>query len=141
MLSLALAATALWLLWLLAGRSLAAALAVGGLTGGLVEVLAIRPRLPARLRPAAVAMAVTLALAAIGAPRILAAPAAMIGFAGPRVIKDTTQAELPPGFQTAEFLLDHGLIDAIVTRQEMKSQLISYLDFMTYEKQRLADNP
>ena len=44
----------------------------------------------------------------------------MIGFAGPRVIKDTTQAELPPGFQTAEFLLDHGLIDAIVPRKEMK---------------------
>jgi acetyl-CoA carboxylase carboxyl transferase subunit beta len=43
---------------------------------------------------------------------ILAEPGAMIGFAGPRVIKDTTQAELPPGFPTAEFLLDHGLIDA-----------------------------
>ena len=42
---------------------------------------------------------------------ILAEPGAFIGFAGPRVIKDTTQAELPPGFQTAEFLLDHGLID------------------------------
>ena len=42
---------------------------------------------------------------------IIAEPGAMIGFAGPRVIKDTTQAELPPGFQTAEFLLDHGLID------------------------------
>ena len=47
---------------------------------------------------------------------ILAEPGAMIGFAGPRVIKDTTQAELPPGFQTAEFLLEHGLIDAIVSR-------------------------
>ena len=65
---------------------------------------------------------------------ILAEPAAMIGFAGPRVIKDTTQAELPPGFQTAEFLLDHGLIDAIVSRREMKQQLISYLDFLTHHK-------
>ena len=62
---------------------------------------------------------------------IIAEPGAMIGFAGPRVIKDTTQAELPPGFQTAEFLLDHGLIDAIVPRKEMKKQLIEYLDFMT----------
>jgi acetyl-CoA carboxylase carboxyl transferase subunit beta len=62
---------------------------------------------------------------------IIAEPGAMIGFAGPRVIKDTTQAELPPGFQTAEFLLDRGLIDAIVPRKEMKSQLIAYLDFMT----------
>ena len=62
---------------------------------------------------------------------IIAEPGAMIGFAGPRVIKDTTQAELPPGFQTAEFLLDHGLIDAIVSRKDMKQQLGDYLSFMT----------
>src|SRR5262245_66177586 len=52
---------------------------------------------------------------------IIAEPGAMIGFAGPRVIKDTTQAELPPGFQTAEFVLDHGLIDAIVPRKDLKA--------------------
>ena len=62
---------------------------------------------------------------------ILAEPKAMIGFAGPRVIKDTTQAELPPGFQTAEFLLDHGLIDVIVPRKEMKERLIEYLHYVT----------
>jgi acetyl-CoA carboxylase carboxyl transferase subunit beta len=61
---------------------------------------------------------------------ILAEPGAMIGFAGPRVIKDTTQAELPAGFQTAEFLLDHGLIDAIIPRKELKSRIITYLSFM-----------
>ncbi len=61
---------------------------------------------------------------------ILAEPGAMIGFAGPRVIKDTTQAELPPGFQTAEFLLEHGLIDAIVPRQELKERLSSYLGYL-----------
>jgi acetyl-CoA carboxylase carboxyl transferase subunit beta len=61
---------------------------------------------------------------------IIAEPCAMIGFAGPRVIKDTTQAELPPGFQTAEFLLDHGLIDAIVPRKEIKEKLAYYLDFL-----------
>ncbi|MEI6392825.1 MAG: acetyl-CoA carboxylase, carboxyltransferase subunit beta [Verrucomicrobiota bacterium] len=61
---------------------------------------------------------------------IIAEPGAMIGFAGPRVIKDTTQAELPPGFQTAEFLLDHGLIDAIVSRKEMKPRLIGYLTYL-----------
>jgi acetyl-CoA carboxylase carboxyl transferase subunit beta len=61
---------------------------------------------------------------------IIAEPGAMIGFAGPRVIKDTTQAELPPGFQTAEFLLEHGLIDAIVSRKEMKSRLITYLGYL-----------
>src|ERR1043165_8882744 len=69
---------------------------------------------------------------------ILAEPAAMIGFAGPRVIKDTTQAELPPGFQTAEFLLDHGLIDAIVPRPQMKQQLIDYLDFLTAGRKEKA---
>ena len=61
---------------------------------------------------------------------ILAEPAAMIGFAGPRVIKDTTQAELPHGFQTAEFLLEHGLIDSIVPRREMKARLIEYLAYL-----------
>src|SRR5881392_4071142 len=69
---------------------------------------------------------------------IIAEPGAMIGFAGPRVIKDTTQAELPPGFQTAEFLLDHGLIDAIVPRKEMKTQLIAYLNFLTAGKKVAA---
>jgi len=62
---------------------------------------------------------------------IIAEPGAMIGFAGPRVIKDTTQAELPPGFQTAEFLLDHGLIDAIISRKEMKARLSEYLDYLS----------
>jgi acetyl-CoA carboxylase carboxyl transferase subunit beta len=61
---------------------------------------------------------------------IVAEPGAMIGFAGPRVIKDTTQSELPTGFQTAEFLLDHGLIDAIVPRKELKEQLSYYLEYL-----------
>jgi acetyl-CoA carboxylase carboxyl transferase subunit beta len=69
---------------------------------------------------------------------IIAEPGAMIGFAGPRVIKDTTQAELPPGFQTAEFLLDHGLIDAIVSRKEMKSKLIEYLGYLTAGNRQAA---
>jgi acetyl-CoA carboxylase carboxyl transferase subunit beta len=62
---------------------------------------------------------------------IIAEPGAMIGFAGPRVIKDTTQAELPPGFQTAEFLVERGLIDAIVHRKELKARLAFYLDFLS----------
>ncbi|MDR3378281.1 MAG: acetyl-CoA carboxylase, carboxyltransferase subunit beta [Verrucomicrobiae bacterium] len=65
---------------------------------------------------------------------ILAEPAALIGFAGPRVIKDTTHAELPPGFQTAEFLLERGLIDATVPRKEMKEQLMRYLDYFAAGK-------
>jgi acetyl-CoA carboxylase carboxyl transferase subunit beta len=69
---------------------------------------------------------------------ILAEPGAMIGFAGPRVIESTTQSELPPGFQTAEFLLDHGLIDAIVARGEMKARLCSYLEFLMLGREQLA---
>ena len=68
---------------------------------------------------------------------ILAEPGAMIGFAGPRVIKDTTQAELPPGFQTAEFLRDRGLIDAIVSREEMKARLIGYLDYLMVRQRQV----
>ena len=67
---------------------------------------------------------------------ILAEPGAMIGFAGPRVIKDTTHTELPPGFQTAEFLMDHGLIDAIVSRNQMKERLVYFLDFLTTAKRQ-----
>ncbi len=69
---------------------------------------------------------------------ILAEPGAMIGFAGPRVIESTTQSELPPGFQTAEFLLDHGLIDSIVPRAEMKARLCSYLEYLMVGREQLA---
>jgi acetyl-CoA carboxylase carboxyl transferase subunit beta len=54
---------------------------------------------------------------------ILAEPGALIGFAGPRVIKDTTKQTLPAGFQTAEFLLKHGLVDQIVPRTELRDRL------------------
>src|SRR6478735_897695 len=56
---------------------------------------------------------------------ILAEPGAMIGFAGARVIKETTKQTLPAGFQTSEFLLKHGLVDQIVSRLEMKDRLTS----------------
>jgi acetyl-CoA carboxylase carboxyl transferase subunit beta len=69
---------------------------------------------------------------------ILAEPGAMIGFAGPRVIESTTQSELPPGFQTAEFLIEHGLIDAIVPRLEMKARLCSYLEFLLEGREQQA---
>ena len=61
---------------------------------------------------------------------IIAEPKAMIGFAGARVIKETTHQDLPPGFQTTEFLEEHGLIDIIVHRRKMREtlgQLIRYL--------------
>lgn len=58
---------------------------------------------------------------------ILAEPKALIGFAGPRVIEQTIKQQLPPGFQRAEFLLEHGMIDAIVERKKMKATLASLL--------------
>ena len=60
---------------------------------------------------------------------ILAEPAAMVGFAGARVIKDTTQAELPPGFQTSEFLLEAGFIDRIVHRKDLRSEIGRVIDY------------
>jgi acetyl-CoA carboxylase carboxyl transferase subunit beta len=60
----------------------------------------------------------------------LAEPKAMIGFAGPRVIRETTHQDLPSGFQTAEFLRDHGLIDRIVHRKEMRGTLSSLLSHL-----------
>jgi acetyl-CoA carboxylase carboxyl transferase subunit beta len=61
---------------------------------------------------------------------ILAEPKCMIGFAGPRVVKETTHSDLPPGFQTAEFMMEHGLVDSIVPRSEMKSTLSRLLRYL-----------
>jgi len=65
---------------------------------------------------------------------ILAEPGALIGFAGARVIKETTKQTLPAGFQTAEFLLKHGLIDQIVSRLEMRDRLTSILQALHTHK-------
>ncbi|MDQ5980398.1 MAG: acetyl-CoA carboxylase carboxyl transferase subunit beta [Verrucomicrobiota bacterium] len=65
---------------------------------------------------------------------ILAEPGAMIGFAGARVIKETTKQSLPAGFQTSEFLLKHGLVDQIVSRLEMKDRLTSLLQALHTHK-------
>jgi len=62
---------------------------------------------------------------------ILSEPGALIGFAGPRVIKQTIGQDLPPGFQRAEFLLEKGFIDHIVTRSEMKATLSNLLNMLT----------
>jgi acetyl-CoA carboxylase carboxyl transferase subunit beta len=64
---------------------------------------------------------------------ILAEPKAMIGFAGPRVIKDTIRAELPAGFQRTEFLLEHGMIDLIVGRKDLRHTLASLLEMLRTE--------
>ena len=61
---------------------------------------------------------------------IMAEPGALIGFAGQRVIKQTIGADLPEGFQRAEFLLEHGLIDMVVKREDMKKTLSDLLVLM-----------
>ena len=58
---------------------------------------------------------------------IIAEPEALIGFAGPRVIKETTQQDLPEGFQTSEFLLERGLVDIIVSRLEIRDRMINLM--------------
>jgi len=61
----------------------------------------------------------------------IAEPGALIGFAGPRVIEQTIRQKLPEGFQRSEFLLEHGMLDAVVPRKELKSYIARALDFMT----------
>jgi acetyl-CoA carboxylase carboxyl transferase subunit beta len=60
----------------------------------------------------------------------IAEPGALIGFAGPRVVKETIGKDLPKGFQTAEFVLEHGFLDFIVDRRELKAKLAQLLGFL-----------
>lgn len=60
---------------------------------------------------------------------IIAEPRAMIGFAGPRVIEQTIKQQLPAGFQRAEFLLEHGMLDMLVERKRLKEVLTKLLEF------------
>ena len=71
---------------------------------------------------------VTASFAALG-DIILAEPKALIGFAGPRVIQETIRSELPPGFQRSEFLLQHGFVDRIVHRLQMRDELARILEY------------
>ena len=61
---------------------------------------------------------------------IIAEPGCMIGFAGPRVVKETTHQDLPPGFQTAEFMMKHGLVDMIVHRGDIRDRIGGLLSYM-----------
>ncbi len=72
---------------------------------------------------------VTASFATIGDVN-LAEPKCMIGFAGPRVVKETTHQNLPPGFQTAEFMMEHGLVDDIVARKDLRGKLGKLLAYM-----------
>ncbi|MBI3234503.1 MAG: acetyl-CoA carboxylase carboxyltransferase subunit beta [Bacteroidetes bacterium] len=70
----------------------------------------------------------------------IAEPEALIGFAGPRVIKETIGKDLPKGFQSSEFLLEHGFVDFIVQRTEMKQKLAQLLDLLADRKPIVADS-
>jgi acetyl-CoA carboxylase carboxyl transferase subunit beta len=61
----------------------------------------------------------------------IAEPGALIGFAGPRVIEQTIRQKLPEGFQRSEFMLEHGFLDAVVHRKELKSYLANALEMLT----------
>jgi len=65
-------------------------------------------------------------------------PGALIGFAGPRVIEQTIRQKLPPGFQRSEFLLEHGMLDAVVRRKEMKAYIARALEFMAGDSRQSA---
>lgn len=73
---------------------------------------------------------VTASFASLG-DIIIAEPNALIGFAGPRVIEQTIGQQLPPGAQKSEFLLEHGMIDCIVKRHELKQKLMELIEFLT----------
>lgn len=66
----------------------------------------------------------------------IAEPGALIGFAGPRVVRDTTGKDLPEGFQTSEFLLEHGFLDFIAHRKELKNKINQYIDLITNQPLR-----
>jgi acetyl-CoA carboxylase carboxyl transferase subunit beta len=66
----------------------------------------------------------------------IAEPGALIGFAGPRVVKDTTGKDLPEGFQTSEFLLEHGFLDFITHRKDLKNKINLYLDLILNQEVR-----
>lgn len=65
---------------------------------------------------------------------MIAEPGALLGFAGPRVIQNTIKQELPPGFQRSEFLLEHGMIDMVVSRKELKSTITRVFDLLGVKK-------
>ncbi len=83
---------------------------------------------------------VTASFASVG-DIIIAEPKALIGFAGPRVIEQTIRQKLPKDFQRSEFLLEHGMIDAVVDRREMRAFIIKALSFMLNPEAQLPANP
>lgn len=82
---------------------------------------------------------VTASFASLG-DVIIAEPGALIGFAGPRVIQQTIKQDLPDGFQRSEFLLEHGMVDMIVHRMELKGAIVRVLDFFSDDARDRAED-
>jgi acetyl-CoA carboxylase carboxyl transferase subunit beta len=80
---------------------------------------------------------VTASFAMLGDVNI-AEPKALIGFAGPRVIEQTIRQKLPEGFQRSEFLLEHGMLDVVVDRRELKDVIVRMLRFATTSRAEMA---
>ena len=71
---------------------------------------------------------------------IIAEPKALIGFAGPRVIEQTIRQKLPKGFQRSEFLLEHGMVDMVVDRRQLRDTIVRMLDFMMNDEMKIDSN-
>lgn len=71
---------------------------------------------------------------------VMAEPKALIGFAGPRVIEQTVREQLPEGFQRAEFLLDKGAIDMVVSRKDMKNEIVRIVTLLMRQASEAVDN-
>lgn len=71
----------------------------------------------------------------------IAEPGALVGFAGPRVIEQTINQELPPGFQSSEFLLEHGQVDMVVPRSQMRKTLVNIFDFFSSIERPVEEKP
>jgi hypothetical protein len=69
----------------------------------------------------------------------IAEPGALVGFAVPRVIEQTINQELPPGFQSSEFLLEHGQVDKVVPRSQMRKTLIGIFDFFSSAERQVEE--
>jgi acetyl-CoA carboxylase carboxyl transferase subunit beta len=69
----------------------------------------------------------------------IAEPGALIGFAGPRVVKETIGKELPEGFQTSEFVLEHGFLDLITERSKLKEKIAFFLKCVDSDQQKAAE--
>ena len=122
----------------IATREPVASMEIRSLSGGQIILRARDGRLLYMSDPTT--GGVTASFAMLGDIQI-AEPGALIGFAGPRVIRETIGRDLPPGFQTSEFLQEKGFVDMIMPRHQMRDTLALLLDHLTGDEAPEADEP